>query len=496
MTLSPTSLSPLVAFNQDQIAMDLLWCETLVGIDGHNRVVPVLAERVPSRANGDVSADGLRITYHLRRDRKFADGVAFTSADVAFTYRAIFEPANGAAAVDAYSRIAALTTPDPYTVVIRLRKPWSAAPNVLFAQADFAYGILPAHAFTGLTIAGSPWADHPFGTGPFRVTSWQRGDRIELEPSPFFAPKPKLQRLVIQAIPNQSTAFNALRTRDVDAVELTADNLGEASALPTARVVRTTENGLNALYLQTTLAPTDDVRVRRAIAFGIDRSKIDEALHHVYPLATSFFPSSVVTWHAAIPEPAAFDLGRAMRALDDDGWRQHGAFRTKDGKRLTFLVVFDSTRTQATRTAVIVQQQLAKLGIDVVLKGYQAAVLSSETGPVRTGKFSLSISQLLGGSDPEQSINMQCAQVRSGENYSRFCSPALDAHVAAQRSATSDVARYGAFDAIATIVHDDVPLIPISEMAFFEGVDRRVTSYQRNMLRFPVHAELWDAAAR
>ena len=125
--IDPASLSPLLAFAQNQIATDLLFCQTLVGLDAHDRVIPVLVLRVPSRENGDISPDGRRITYHLRTDARFADGVPVTSADVAFTYRAIFDPRNNAASVDAYRRIASLTTPDPHTVVIVLRRPWNAA---------------------------------------------------------------------------------------------------------------------------------------------------------------------------------------------------------------------------------------------------------------------------------------------------------------------------------------------------------------------------------
>ena len=167
LPVDPTSLSPLVAFAQDQIALDQLWCQTLVGLDERNRFVPILASRIPSRANGDISADGLRITYHLRREVRFADGVPFTSADVAFTYRAIFEPANATASIDAYEQIAALTTPDAHTVVVRLRKPWGAAVHVLFAQADFAYGILPKHAFTSPKLTGSKWESARSGPGRF-----------------------------------------------------------------------------------------------------------------------------------------------------------------------------------------------------------------------------------------------------------------------------------------------------------------------------------------
>ena len=146
--VDPASLNPLLAHDQDTIGYDLLVTQTLVGLSAENRLVPVLVTRVPSRANGDVSRDGKTIVYHLRHDVRFADGTGLTAADVAFTYRAIVDPRNPVESIDAYRRIAALRTPDRYTIVVRLHDPWNAAVAELFAQADFAFGILPAHAFS------------------------------------------------------------------------------------------------------------------------------------------------------------------------------------------------------------------------------------------------------------------------------------------------------------------------------------------------------------
>ncbi len=491
LALDPTSLSPITAFAQDQIALDLLWCETLVGLDARNRVIPVLVTRVPSRANGDVSPDGLRITYHLRRGVRFADGVPFTSADVAFTYRAILEPANLAPTIDQYRRIAALTTPDAHTVVIRLREPWGAAVNVLFAQADEAYGILPQHAFTSGTIAGSDWERKPFGTGPFRVMAWQRGDRIDLEPNPYYAPQPKLARITVRIMPNQTTAFNALQTHAVDVTQLNPDNVEPAERSAGLRIVRTPENGLQAIYFQTAAPPTSDVRVRRAVAAALDYSALTSAWRGLYPPLHSIYPPPVVSWNAE-PEPFIHDSAAAAREFEAAGWHLDGGTRVKNGVPLALLVITDATRPVYGRIAVVLQSQLAKAGLDVTIKAYTSAQLAAQDGPQRTGRFSLSIGGLIGGSDPEQSLNVLCAQAHGEQNYARYCSPRVEALFTRQMQARSERARSAALADIAAVVRDDVPLIPLFEDVTIEGVDERVTGYARNMLRYPVRPETWD----
>src|SRR5580693_10273578 len=257
----PASLVPLIAIDQEIIAVDTLFCQTLVGLSANNRDVPILVTRIPSRGNGDVSPDGTRITYHLRPDTRFADGVPLTSADVAFTYRAIFDPRNRATSVDPYRRIVSLQTPDAQTVVIRLREPWNAAVHVLFAQADYVYGILPQHAFADTKVVGTPWENAPFGTGPFRVKTWLRGDRIILEPNPYYQPRPKLKQIVLQIVPNLNSNFVALQSSAVDVGTLTAENVAQAERMAGIRVLRIPENATRLLYLQTQMGPTRDVRV-------------------------------------------------------------------------------------------------------------------------------------------------------------------------------------------------------------------------------------------
>ena len=79
----------VLSYDQEIIALDTLFAQPLVGLNAENRDIPILVTRIPSRANGDVSADGTRIVYHLRHGVRFADGVELTSADVAFTYHAL-----------------------------------------------------------------------------------------------------------------------------------------------------------------------------------------------------------------------------------------------------------------------------------------------------------------------------------------------------------------------------------------------------------------------
>jgi peptide/nickel transport system substrate-binding protein len=478
--VDPPSLDPLLAHDQMTIGYDLLISQTLIGIDASNHLVPVLVTRIPTRANGDISSDGTRITYHLRRGIRFADGAPLTSADVAFTYRAIMDPHNNVLSVDAYERIASLQTPDPYTVAIRLKAPWNAAVTRLFAQSDFAFGILPAHAFANTRLLRAAWEQHPFGTGPFRVVEWRRGDRIVLEPNPYFRPKPLLRRLVLRIIPNAESAFNALRAGDVDVAPIYPDMLARARALRGITVVRTPENATFWLSLQTTHAPAEDLRVRQAMAYALDPNTIADVYQHAYPQAAAFLPP-VLAWHDAGITPYAHDLSKARALLA--------------GKTLDALLVTASEAQLDNRIATVVQQQLGQAGIRVSIKQFQTALFNAPEGPIRNARFTISFDGWIGGADPEQSVVFLCAQANpDGDNISRYCNPKFEALYRDQERTSSQTQRKRDFMAMQRLIHDDVPVIPLYYETYYDGVSGRVHGFARNMLRYPVSPELWSVA--
>jgi peptide/nickel transport system substrate-binding protein len=489
----PASLVPFVAIDQEIIALDTLFCQTLVGLSADNRDVPILVTRIPSRRNGDVSPDGTQITYHLRPDARFADGVPLTSADVAFTYRAIFDPRNRATSVEPYRRVVSLRTPDAHTVVMRLRAPWNAAVHVLFAQADFAYGILPKHAFADTKIVGSPWENAPFGTGPFRVKTWLRGDRIVLEPNPYYRPRPKLARIVMQIVPNLNSNFVALRSGGVDVGTLTAENVAQAQRTPGIHVLRFPENATRLLYLQTQASVTRDVRVRRAIAHALDYHSLSAAWRSEFRAAASFLPPPIVRWTSVAIPAYPHDPSLAGRELDSAGWTMRHGVRSRGGVPLGGLIGVNSEDPINVRIATLVQAQLAAVGMQLSIKANPTRIWFSPDGLLRNGTATVVSESWVGGSDPEQSLNLRCVQaIKGGDNHSFYCSKRFESLFDDQARTPSPARRDRDFDAIQVLVHDDAPVIPLYYEDRLIGIGDRVSGYRLNMLWIPVDAETWD----
>jgi peptide/nickel transport system substrate-binding protein len=486
----PSSLNPLLAHDQDTIGFDLLVTETLIGLSARNRLVPVLVTRVPSRANGDVSPDGKTIVYHLRPGIRFADGVPLTSADVAFTYRAILDSRNPVESQDAYRRIAWLRTPDRQTVVVHMKRSWNAAVAELFAQADFAFGILPAHAFASSDVTRAAWNQHPFGTGPFHVTQWQRGNRIVLDPNPYYRPRPKLQRIVLALIPTTQASLVALRAHDVDLTEIDAAQIPDARDLAGIRIARIPMNGEYRLMLQTTASPTDDVRVRRAIADVIDRREILRGTYGALLPADSFLPP-VFAWHDPAPQSAIADPSAAARELRAAGWQRVDGWWSKGGQRLSLTI--DAEPERGTRMLVIEQEQLRHAGIDAELKTFPASAFNAPGGPLRSGRFEVAADQWIGAADPEESVVFACGQRGgNGNNQANYCNPRFDALFEDQAVTGNLERRKHDFIEMQRIVRRDVPIVAIAFESSIDAIGDRVVGFRRNMLAYPVDAPAWD----
>jgi peptide/nickel transport system substrate-binding protein len=483
----PSSLNPLFVTSQNAVDLGQLYTETLVGLSPQNQVIPLIAQRIPTRANGDISRDGLMITYRLRHEERFADGLPLTSADVAFTYRAILDPRNPVTSTEPYKQIASLTTPDPYTVRIRLRHRWAAATTELFAVSDYVFGILPAHAFHGSTdLSRSSWNERPFGSGPFLVDRWVHGDRIVLRPNPYARRKPHLSQLVFKIVPDQNTLFIQLRTHAVDVADLNDSQAIRARSMRGIRLVETPQNHTDFIELQTQRPPTNNPLLRHALIEAIDRKAIlKNVFYGLHPSATTEIPSTLWAHDASI-KAVPFDPQRARVDLAKAGWKPGGLVD------LAYIGTDQANRELTT----IVQANLANVGVKAVLHTYPSTIYyapAQSGGIERGGRFNVSYTDWFGGADPEQSETYRCAdRAPAGPNTSRWCDPRYDKLYRVQAESLDRAARLRAFYGMQQLVHDAAIADFLAYQSLYTAINPAVQGYQPNMLFKWGSSELWD----
>ena len=425
MTSMPNTLDTVLRTQYAESFVGRFIFDGLVDTRPDGTIVPKLATVVPTRADGGISADGKTITYRLRHGVRWQDGVPFTSADVRFTWLAYMNSANNVSIRDGFDRVVRVDTPDAWTAVLHLAAPYTP----IVRQFATSGGIVPAHAFAGPgKLNDSPFNASPIGLGPFKVVRWARGDRLELAANDaYYLGRPKIRRIVIKFVPNDDTAIDAMLAHE-------ADWLWNGSPfayrrlrdVPTVHVASMQANAIQGVVMNTTHPPLDDLRVRRAIAFALDRAAlVRKVTFGATDPANTDLPSFM---RPGFDERAGqrYDPGAAAALLDAAGWRLRNGMRVKDGRPLALGAVFVAGNATSLAETVQVQAMLRAVGIAIEPKSYDANQLFAPAqmgGILESGKFDLDVSGYYFTDDPDDSAVFSCAN-RSpvGSNDSRYCS--------------------------------------------------------------------------
>jgi len=239
-------------------------------------IVPELAEKWSWQDNYR------NLVFFLRRDVKWHDGQPFTSKDVKFTFDVVREAADAPGKLrinprkEWYANVEAIEAPDPYTVVFRLKRP---QPSLVAMLASGYSPVLPAHV---------PLAEHRsrcIGTGPFKFKEWKRGQSVELVRNPdyFVKGRPYLDGVRYTVIVERGTRVAALQAGQIDVAYPGETTLSIAEqlkkAVPGMVLTETASNVSENLLLNTRKPPFDNVKVRRALSFAIDRRTYTQTVH-------------------------------------------------------------------------------------------------------------------------------------------------------------------------------------------------------------------------
>jgi peptide/nickel transport system substrate-binding protein len=461
----PVTLDPLLSTSTSDDDIFALFCDLLVVTDSHGKTSPLLAARVPTLANGDISPDGRSITYHLRHGVRWHDGFPFTSKDVRFSWQAVMNPRNNLSTRAGYDRVERVDVPDPYTAVFRLKRPYAPAVLMLFGGGQTAR-IIPEHLLgKAASLNRLDFNQHPVGTGPFKVVAWKRGDSIELAANnAYFLGKPKLARILIRFVSSFTTAGLMVRTRETDLAQLDSDSYLELRSDPAVRVVLAPYNAVLALELNVTRPALRDVRVRRALAYAIDRKALVEK--------NTFGTGEIadgdigpISWaHTDDVVHYDYDPAKARLLLEQSGWKLGpDGIRSKADRRLSLELVEVAGTTTGHNEDVQIQQMLAAVGVELTLRAFSEALLfapPSEGGILATGKFDVVSGGSVTSPDPDNSSAYACAAVApAGQNFSRYCNPAVDAWERRAVASYDPKVRKQAYASIEGILAEDVPSI-------------------------------------
>ncbi len=368
VTLHPYKHTDTPSRNQT----DLLYAKGLWRHDPRSLdPIPNLAER------WEVSADKLTYAWHLRQDIRWSDGKPLTSADWLWTFQQAANRVNSYPYVSTdIEPIAEVTAPEPYRLVVRLKE--ALVPGI--EQANIPCP-LPKHIWERYDWndpAKNPEINAPtVVSGPFRLKEWRRDDHVIYEANDlYWRGRPLLDAIQYRIVPDQNVSFHMLKTGEVDLGSLQPSDFEEAKANPALRLYQWERPAPSWDYIAVNLRrpALQDVRVRRAIAYAVNREAISRVIYNNLSKPTySVYPPSHWVYNPDVPM-YDHDPRKAAAELEAAGWRlPAGAkVRVRDGQPLRLQLLYGPNVSKVReQISVIAQQALAEVGVEVTVRGME-----------------------------------------------------------------------------------------------------------------------------
>jgi peptide/nickel transport system substrate-binding protein len=425
----------------------------------------------------EISPDGLRYTFHLRKGVKWHDGAAFTASDVAFSIqllKTVHPRGRGT-----FANVVTTEAPDPYTAIIVLSK---AAPYLIRALAATESPIVPRHLFEGTDLSAPPTAKQLVGTGPFRFKEWVPGSHIILDRNPDYwdSGKPYIDQIVMRFITDAAARSAGFQAGELD--------LGGAAPIPLSEVAlfKTLPNlqvdiedfaySGNQLQLIFNLDNTylKDQRVRLAIAHVIDLKRIVQTIFfgfaHVSPS-----PISVVLedYYDPAIKPHSVDIALANRILDDAGYK-----RAPNGIRFPLRLLFNTVIDP--RLADYLKQALRPIGLDAAIQSYDFGGYVKAAYTDRA--FDLTVESLANAFDPTTGVQRVywSKNFKVGlpfSNGSHYDSPEADRLLEAAAVEQDDGRRKALFNDFQKLIDTDLPAVNLVAWSEIIIASRKVKNY-------------------
>ena len=295
----------------------------------------------------EVSEDRMTYTFHLREGARFHNGETVTAEDVVYSIqRCAAATETGIVQVEAFSVIQSIETPDDRTVAITISEP----------SNEFI-----SYMTTAVLPAGYDKQDtYPIGTGPFKFVSRTAQDSVVLEKfDGYWGTPAQLDKVTLKIMENADSLMMSLQSGAIDlCAHLTSTQVAQLKE--SFNVAEGTMNLVQALYLNNAEKPFDDVRVRQAISYAVDKQEIIDLAFDGYgsPIGSSMYPAFGKYFDDSLTNYYTRDVEKAKSLLAEAGY--------PDGFDMTITV--PSNYKPHMDTAEVLVQQLAQIGVNAAIE--------------------------------------------------------------------------------------------------------------------------------
>lgn len=468
-----------LAIGLPAIGMAAQITDTLVVLDERGRVTPWLAESWTEEDGGK------SLVFKIRDNVKMHDGRTLTADDVVFSidrYRKVSIGRSSLAPVESVSaqpgNRVKFTTRAPFAPLLR----------------TFTYQSIGIFSKAAIEKAGSDqeFAKHPIGPGPYKFVRLIRGDRMELAAfDQYWAGKPKTRRVIVRYVPDISARVAALEAGDVDVIhDFTPQDAERLKNNPNVVFINPPSAGFIRFNMNTQRPPLNDVRVRQAIAYAIDREAIvREIFRGLAKLSRSLVPANAFGYVDTY-DIYRYNPEKAKQLLAEAGV-----------PNLTFTMTFGAGRYLMDKEVIeTVQAQLSKVGVTMRINqmewGQYSAMLRL---PFERNPAQMSLTwwrTVNGDADNAIGIYSRAEIPPRGNNVPFYVSDEFDRLYAAQQVETNPDKRRALVRALQQILMNDLPAIPMYQQPIFWATRKNVIGYAGKVTSLSTTWPLYDVEVK
>lgn len=409
---------------------------------------PLLAAEMPKL----VSEDPQVVEYKLKDNLTWSDGKPLTSEDAKYTFDQIMNEDNDIASRVGWEDIEKFETPDEQTVRMTFSTPYAPWRDLL---AD-NYPILPKHFYEDKDF-NKALNNEIMGSGPYKFKEWKKGESLTVEANEnYWGEKPAIKEVTYRFIPDSNTLIASLESGEVSFIYPPPDIglLERLKGIDGAQVQF--KAGVIWEHLAFNLEKVPDLRIRQALAYGIDREQIVNELlkGQVNPLESWVMPDQK-PYYTPAWEKYKYDKARAKQLVDEA--KAEGA-KTE----ITFSTTSDNRLRETLQE--VVQQQLKDVGIDIKIKNTSATTFFGEW--TVDGNFELAEWAWLATPDPTQTILFSKDQIPTddnpgGQNYYRYENDEVTRLLKESDKVLDERQRADLFKQAQNQMAEDLPIIPM-----------------------------------
>ncbi|MDA9211139.1 peptide-binding protein [Methylophilaceae bacterium] len=468
MAGEPSNLIAMIAGDSasSQIAGNIF--NSLIKYDENLNYAPDIA------ASWEISNNQKTITFNLKKNLKWADGKPLTSSDVLFTWQLITNPNTRTPYASDYQLVKNASAPDPLTFKVTYETSYAPA-----LDTWSSLHILPKHILRDEDINNTFFSRKPTGSSYYKLGSWVNGQQVTLEANDkSISGVPLIKKLISRIIPDTSSQF----------LELTADNIDLMNINPIQyqrvfparkdlrrkiELYKELGNGYTYLGFNLKKEPFNDIRVRQALNYAIDK---DEVIKGVLlglgePISSPYKPGT--RWNNPNLTPYPYKPSKALQLLKEAGFKENkDGLLTKNGNPLKFEIITNQNK-QREMTAVVIQKRLQEIGVEVSIRVIEWASFVNRF--IKTGDFDVVVLGWSLSLDPDQYNIWHSSQQGPGQfNFLGYSNKKVDKLLELGRKELNISKRERIYHKFSKYLLEDSPIVYLYAGYGLSAVHKRV----------------------